>query len=313
MARLGDYLSRQGRFVLEQESYALLYIAVFALVPYATWLSAALVALLTLRKGALGGLKGLVVACLAHFCLALLSISFSAALASTIMAFLPCYLTAAVLHETVSWRITVLFIVLLALMAIVLVHWLAPDFIMDQFHYLQTVIKSIEQDGSDNSLSLVLNDHNLLNQVAMANYLVGVQAISLILSAIASLMLARSIQSRLFYPGGFKQEMLGFRASGYAVILLVIVALGAYQHNALAMACLPVIVCYFFIAGIVLGFNLITKGKGKGGVMLFLLLLPIVFVPSVMLPVYAILGALDSLFNFRLRLHFFAAGTENKG
>lgn len=61
MLRLGELLRKQGHFLLENDHYALLYIAILALIPFATWLSVAIVALITLRKGWVSGLKGLMI------------------------------------------------------------------------------------------------------------------------------------------------------------------------------------------------------------------------------------------------------------
>ena len=311
MARFGDFLGKQGRYLLENDHHALAYIAVLALIPFAAWLAAAIIALVTLRKGWFDGLKGLMVAIVVLLALSLMSISFSAAVVTVVMAFLPCYLTAGVLHLTASWRVAGSVIVLQALLVIALMHWFAPEFIMNQYQYIQAILKELAQEGTDSSVSSLLNNQSTLNQLVVANYLVGVQSVSIVLSAITSLLLARSIQSRLFYPEGFRQEMLAFRASGLGTIVLVIALIGAYQHNPLAVSCLPILVTYYVSAGLSLSFSILAKSKGIGTLVLLMLLL--VLLPFVMLPIYTIFGALDSLFNFRLHLPFSAGGKEKKG
>ncbi|KTC86682.1 hypothetical protein [Legionella brunensis] len=298
MTRLGELLRKQGHFLLENDLHALVYIAILALIPFAAWLSVAVVALITLRKGWGAGFKGVVVGVVSMLLLSLLSSSWSASFMEAVIAFLPCYLTAGILRETMSWRIAVAFIVLQALTGIVLVHWLAPEFINQQYQLIQTVLKGLE---SDDAVAGLLSNQDVVNPIVIANYIVGVQAVSIILSAVASLMLARSTQANLFYPGGYRQEMLGFRASPWGVIILLASAIGAYQHFPLAISCLPLLVVYYASAGISIGFNILTKGK-KGIGTLFLLLLPLILLPFVMLPIYVLLGALDSLFNFRLYL-----------
>lgn len=306
MARLGEFLGKQGRLLIENDQIALVYIAVLALIPFAAWLSAAAVALITLRKGWLDGFKGFVVATITLLILSLASMPLSAAVITALLAFLPCYLTAAILHATTSIKIAGFFIVLQALLIIALIHWLAPEFISNQYLYVQAVIKELERESSDGAVTSLLSNNEAVNKVVIANYLVGVQAVSVLLSAIVSLLLARSVQSRLFYPGGFKREMIAFRASGFGVILLVIAIVGAYQHNPLALSCLPVLAVYYVFAGLSLSFNVLVKDKGV--VALALLLAPLILLPFVMLPVYVILGALDSLFNFRLHLSSNAGG-----
>lgn len=303
MARLGDFLGKQGYFLLNNNHYAMGCIAIFALLPFATWLSTAIIALITLRKGWLEGITGLLVAIIVFSGLSLQTMSLSAAFLSAAMAFLPCYLTAVILHLTASWRITCSFVVLQALLVLLLIHWLVPDFIMNQFHYVQAILKEIKQENSNIAINTLLNGNKGTHkQEIFANYIVGVQFVSIVLSAITSLTLARSIQSRLFYPGGFRQEMLNFRASSFGVILLSISAIGAYQYNLLAISCLPILVIYYVCAGLSWTFYIWARNGGFG--LLFLLVILFIFVPFVMLPVYTVLGALDSLFNLRSFLSF---------
>lgn len=294
MTRLGDLLRKQGHFLLENDYYALLYIVICALIPFTAWLSAAIVALVTLRKGWLDGFRGLAFGISSLLILSLMSMPLFGAFVTTMMAFLPCYLAAVVLRATASWRITGGFIVLQALLGIILIHWLTPEFITAQYQYIQVILKQLEADSSVNSL---LDNQN---QVIFSNYLVGIQVVSVVVSTLVSLMLARSVQARIFYPGGYKQEMLNFRASGWGVALLILVAIGAYQYNPIALSCLPVLVLYYVCAGLSLSFNILAKGRGIST--LLLLVIPLVLVPFVMLPVYVIFGVLDSLFNFRIRL-----------
>ncbi|WP_141650474.1 hypothetical protein [Legionella massiliensis] len=300
-------MSKQSRFLLENDNQALVYIAVLAVIPFVGWLSAAIVALITLRKGWYDGLKGMIAGSIALLVLSLMSMSFTAALLATVMAFLPCYLTAAVLHSTASWKIAGGLLVLMALLVIALVHWFAPDFITGQYQYIQAILKEIERESTDSAAVSLLNNQNKLNEVIIANYLVGIQSVSIVLSTLTSLLVARSMQSRLFYPGGFKQEMLAFRASGFGVLLLVWAVIGAYQHYPLAISCLPVLVTYYVFAGLSISFNVLAKDKGLS--YLILLVVPLVILPFIMLPIYVILGALDSLFNFRL---YFSAKSDEK-
>lgn len=296
MARLGELLRKQGHFLLENDHYALMYVAILAVVPFATWLSVSIVALITLRKGWVSGLKGLVVGIASLFLFYIVS-STSAEIFNAVIAYLPCFMMAVLLRETTSWKLTIGFVVLLTLIGITIIHWLAPELIEQQYQFIQALFKEFEREST---IPVLLNNQDSLNPMLVANYVVGIQAVSLALSAIASLMLARSVQARLFYPGGYRQEMIEFRASSWGVILLFVTAIGAYQHNPLAISCLPILVVYYVCAGLSLSFNFLMKGKGIGT--LFLLVLPLILLPFITLPIYVILGALDSLFNFRLRL-----------
>lgn len=316
MARIGDFLAKQGRFLLENDSQALIYIAVLALLPFAGWLSAAIMALITLRKGWSDGFRACMVGFAALLILSLIKMSFATALITAALAFLPCYLAAALLHSMGSWKFVVGIIVLQALAVIALIHWLSPEFITNQFQYIQAIVKELKGEGANASTLVLLGNQSKHNQVILANYLLGIQSLSIVLSAFASLMLARSVQSSLFYPGGFRQEMLGFRASSFGVILFIFAVWGAYEQSPLAISCLPILVTYYVFAGLSLIFSFLAKKKNLvnlGILGVSLILVPLVILPMIVLPIYVMLGALDSLLNFRTYLSLKADTKEDEG
>jgi hypothetical protein len=68
-----------------------------------------------------------------------------------------------------------------------------------------------------------------------------------------------------------------------------------------AMNVLPVLILFYLLAGLSLCANFFM-GKKSSRMMLVALILPLVFLPFVVLPLYIILGLLDSVFNIRLAL-----------
>eukprot|EP01012_Entosiphon_sulcatum_P040610 TRINITY_DN54299_c0_g1_i1.p1 TRINITY_DN54299_c0_g1~~TRINITY_DN54299_c0_g1_i1.p1 ORF type:complete len:127 (-),score=1.98 TRINITY_DN54299_c0_g1_i1:11-391(-) len=87
MARLGEFLDRQGRLMVENDRLAWCYIAALALIPFSAWLSAAIIALITLRKGWLEGFKGFAVATITLLILSLPSMPWVAAVMTALTAF----------------------------------------------------------------------------------------------------------------------------------------------------------------------------------------------------------------------------------
>lgn len=289
MADSGDsFLAKQGRFLLENDRYAFLCIGILALLPFTTWLATAAIALITLRKGWLAGFKSFIVGTVVSLCLSLMSMSFFAAWVNVLSVFLSCYLLSLILRVTANWRLTAGIIVLQALLAIALIQWLAPDYALKYYQYIQNTLNEYGYNGM-----LARQSH----QEVYASYMLGVRVLSVVLSTLVSLLLARSVQATLFNPGGYRQEMLAFRASVWGIPLLMLVLLNAYQGNLLAVACMPVLVLYYVAAGISLSFNILVKNRGRR--LLLLLFIPLILLPSVMLPFYVILGTLDSFFNFR--------------
>ncbi len=297
MTRVSEFIRSQGTSLLENKRHALLSVVFLALLPYTAWLSVAIVALVTLRKGWRAGGWLLCWGIMSQIVSSLVYISVSMALVNALLTFIPCYLAAYVLHLTISWRAVAGVFFLQAVVVMLLVQSLMPDFIMAQYLYLQAALREIQ---SESALLAIINDKTSLNPMILASYLLGLQAIGLVVSAGMSLVLARAVQSQLFYPGGFKREALAFRADKVGFLLLVVVFIAAHYQSVFAMCLLPMLVFYFFLAGLSLSFNVLSKQKPWRS--LFLLLVTLVLLPFVMLPVYVIFGSLDSLFNLRLYL-----------
>ena len=294
MNRLSRFVHHQGKLLLENKRLAILHAVILALLPYTAWLSVSIVALVTLRKGWRNGGLLLAYAMLANFTLSLTSVPLVIALTNALLVFMPCYIGACVLRLTVSWRAVVGAFFIQVLCTMLILQVFMPEFIMAQFLYFQSVLREIQGDGT---LFTLLNDNSNLNQMVLASYLLGLQAMGVIFSACISLLMARSVQSTLFYPGEFKREMLAFRGDKLGLLLLVMMFVASYQQNVIAMCLLPVLVFYFFLAGLSLSFNVLAKQRPLSS--LVLLLVSLVLLPFVMIPVYVIFGSLDSLFNFR--------------
>lgn len=308
MRRSGDFIQKQGLFLLEHEKYAWFLTALLAVIPFTASVSLAVMALVTLRKGWFAGLKCLLVCITVSICLAEISVAIPILPFDLLLTALTCYLSACLLRATVSWKVVAGFVVMVATLAVLSIHWFAPDYITAQYKAIADILGSMDQ----NSAVASLFEHQPIDGRAnLANYLLGIRAISLMLSAMLSLIMARALQASLFNPGGFKKEMLAFRASSAGVIFFVIAALGAYQNNPILLSCLPIFFVYLMTAGITFSLNVLAKKRRLA--ILVLLLAPIILAPHVMLPVYVLFGSIDSLFNLRSRLLSIAGDNQNKG
>ena len=54
----------------------------------------------------------------------------------------------------------------------------------------------------------------------------GIQILSIIVSAMISLMFARSMQAKLFIPDGFRNELMAFRSGRFSFLVFVGILLG---------------------------------------------------------------------------------------
>lgn len=297
MAWLSGLLRKQGQHLLENERYAVLYTVILALLPFTTWLSVAIVTLVTLRKGWSKGAFLLGPALGAYFAVSYSSMSTHIALINAVLVFMPAYIAACVLRISTSWRVVARVFFLLIASAVFFLQIYMPDFIAAQYLFIEAALRELQ---SDNTVLSIINNKTSLNQMVLASYLLGLQAVGVVFSAYLSLTLARSVQSQLFYPGGFKREMLMFRGDKIEFLVLVSVFIAASQQNVFAMSLLPILIFYFMLAGLSLSFNLFAKQKPL--TVMIISVVSLVLLPFIMLPVYVIFGSLDSLFNFRLYL-----------
>ena len=206
-------------------------------------------------------------------------------------------MAACVLAQTSSWRAVAAALFGLVMLSALFFQGISPDFIASQYEHLQALMHSM---ASSQINVLDFWESHGISPVVLANYLFGVQAASLAFSAMVPLFFARSIQSQLFYPGGFQQELRYFRGDKTSLAVFVLLFSAAYLDLVLAMNGLPLVLFYFTLAGLSLAACLLSRMRPLG--VLVLLLVPTVLLPWVMLPLYVLLGAFDSLFNFRLYL-----------
>lgn len=298
MAWLNGFIRKQGQLMLSNDFFALFNTVLLVILPYTGWLAASVVALVTLRKSLkIGGLL-LVAAVFTNFMMLNTALSINGAIIGCLLSYVPCYLAACALRFSQSWRVVfgVLFLQVLLLMC--LLHLLHPEFIMQQYVYLREMLTQLH---FENTFFMLSKGANITEQTIFANYLVGIQAAGVALSSLISLAFARFIQAKLYYPEGFKQEMRMIRGMRSDLLVFIMVLLAAKQHYLIAIDVLPVIVVFFFIAGVSLWFDCMTT-RGMFVPMLVLSVVLGVF-PHVMLPILVLFGSLDVLVNFRLYLH----------
>lgn len=286
------FLERQSLLLLKNSRLALCYIAILTCLSLTTWVAATIIALITLRKGWQDGFGGLILSSLLLCCLSQNSHSLSFVVIMTIITFLPCYLTAIVLRYTASWCLAGEAIIGQGLLGIILIYWLAPEFIQEQYQIINKTLLSL---GYNNLADLLANSVSA-NTAILASYIFGIQIAINILSAIISLLVARSMQAKLFCPGAFKEEIINWSGSKVGLLLFVVMAIYAYQYNLIAISSLPLFIVYYCSIGVGL-FLIIFNNKTFG--LLLLLLIPLIIFPFIMLPIYVICGIIDSLFNLR--------------
>lgn len=290
------YTQRFVRRILDNDRYALIAVVVFMLMPYTAWASMTILSLVTLRKGWKQASLLLIPAITAHILVSLTTVVWTVACVDALIRVLPCFAAACVLRKTHSWKaVAALFFCLVMLCALSL-QVFAPHLIDAQLVYLQTAMRGID---SGRTLLDLWGEWGI-QPFVVANYLLGFQGVCLLLAIISPLLFARSLQAQLYYPGGFRQEMLNFRGDKYSVLVMVLLAVAASLNHVFAMNGLPLMMFYFTLAGLSVSAHVLEKMKPLR--MAVVLLVPFMLLPLIVLPFYIALGTFDSLFNFRLYL-----------
>jgi hypothetical protein len=211
-------------------------------------------------------------------------------LTTMLLTYIPVFFAAWLLRVTGKWNASTIFLMLLASLAIFYFHFYPPEVLMIEYKMLLDLIQEYQKSGMQ--LKSWLN-----NKEQVIAYLLGLQTTLFLLTTFGSLMLARAFQSKLFYPVGFKLEMLALRANSLMLIPFGLILLGLYYNYPLSLSLIPVWALYFAACGLS---TLIYIFAANRALVVFLLLLTtILFLPIFMLPLVISVGTLDSLFNFR--------------
>lgn len=280
---------------LESERYALILAMVLAAIPYMGWLAEALIAFVTLRKGAKVGVQLLLPVILVHTLLSVFAFPVYVALTIATLNVLPCFVAAWVLKKTKSWQQVAFSLFGLVVLGVMLLHLVLPSFIAEQFKHLEMIL-----EGLSSSTTEILGfwQQKGISREALANYLVGIQATSIVFSSLIPVFLARSIQAQLFYPGGFRKEVLHFRANKYGLFVFFALSIAAFNNVYLAMNLLPIVLFYYVLAGLSVGAYMFSRMRPL--VAGLILIVPLILIAWVMMPLYFLIGIIDSLCNARV-------------
>lgn len=274
-------------FAMKSPVNAYALAAISAAFPITFWLSAALVGLVTLRRGHTAGVR-LLFATLAG---ALGGIIFL----NSVMAFIPVMLSsvaivllASVLRVTMDWRITLLSGTVLA----VIFSAFSVMFFASQFQPIADQIMLAVADMPENSVYRLL-----MTDMAENNGFILVFTGGAVDLAVITLMLSRSWQSALYNPGGFRTEFHQLRLQPWMVVLLLITAYIIYRVNVYALepAVLPLL-----LSGVALVHGMMAK-RDLGGPWLIMFYVGMLLVPY-MLPLVMLLAVIDSVADFRSRV-----------
>ena len=166
------------------------------------FITPAVIALVTLRKGAFEGTLVLLVGLLPtiltlgantdHQVLVFLS---------TVISLIAVYASALVLRQTMSWSSTLITLLMVSILALLLATQLVPNALG---HLVDSLNVALQEQAT---AAGVENPAAAINGIALA----GVLAVVIIINGICSLFLGRWWQSLLYNPGGFRDEFYRFK------------------------------------------------------------------------------------------------------
>ncbi|MCW8847803.1 MAG: DUF2232 domain-containing protein [Sedimenticola sp.] len=278
----------------------ILLAALSLLLPPASIFSAAAVALVTLRSGAIPGVLILGLATGVSGIIALFALGgFNLAIGFLILLWLPAWLLALVLRSSRSLSLVVMGALLLGVVMIGGQFIQTGDPVAEWRSLLTPFVESLVE------AQLVETSQQATLVSLMASWMPGIVAAGFFLQLLASLFIGRWWQSMLYNPGGFRAEFHQLRLPKVlAIVLLILVGMMFVQTGSgvsLVEYALVLLVSAWFIHGLALAHGVVGHLGSSSGWLIGIYLLLLFALPHTVI-VLAVVGIADAWFDFRARL-----------
>jgi len=290
-----------ARFILKGPSQAALVAASMAIlglaVPPAAWLSAAAIVLVTLVNEPKSGLMTTALSALGAGIFAYLIFgSPQVALVFVLLAWLPAWIIASILRQTVSLAYSLQVLTVISLLAVVMVYLFAPNIGEHWRESLDIMVAQLAEQSEDFNLTDLKQTEDWI-----IRFLPGLFVSSVMFGTMLSLFLARWWQAALYNPGGFAEEFqklnLGkFSALCAMAILLIAMAVG----NVFSVALVTVVFVLYGVQALSL-LHAAIKIRQVNTAWLFAIYLIMFFIPQVLL-LLILLSFSDPWLNIRRRI-----------
>lgn len=266
-----------------------------------SWISVLFIMLLILRKGVPAVFNLMCANFVVNGVVNYLEVSTYQAWFNSFSDYWPSFIGAAALYYTRSWNMSGMAMLVLLIFAVLGFNVIHPDFVV---HELQSFMMKAQHSMTKFPLPIsyqVLEQHISSNFQLFGNLLMGVQIMMVIMNACINLTMARSLQSQMFNPQGFRQEMLNLRGNRYLfLVLLASLGLVFSIKQWFLLLLIPSLMFYLFAVGLSIVVSTFAKNRMQLGLIVFVVA-AMVF-PYVFIPVYIVAGALDSFIDFRYLL-----------
>lgn len=316
-------LRRFTNFVLQGRIFACAIAFILAFIPIIGSVSILIAGLVTLRKGAFEGALVFLAATVPYVLsyynatpvtadINLAAIAFIIfTISNSLMWFLAC-----LLRRYSSWSFVLDWAMLLAVLAIGMIHFLYPDIkdwwgqqLTEYFSKTTAMMRDIQPNAE--AIPAVVQGQIVS---AIKVYATGLLFASMLFNALVQLLIARWWQAIIFNPGELRKELLSIRLSYIAGLVFFIIFPLAHWGNEIAMDVIPVVYLVFSAAGLSIIHCLLAKRmRALGIVFLYIGLIGAILFPggiNVVALLFSLVGFFDIGINFRKR---FATQEKNGG
>ena len=290
-----------ARFILKGQSQAALVAATTAILglmfPPAAWLSAAAIALVTLVHGVQRGLVAMVLSLLGAALFAYLIFSVPEIVIDyVLLIWLPAWLVAAILRQTVSLALSLQVLTAICLLVVAVLYQWYQDFGEHWRQPLDMLVTQLAEQSADISVVELKQTEEWI-----IRFLPGLFVSSIMFGTMLSLFLARWWQAVLYKPCGFGKEFqdlnLG-KISALAGIAIILVSVAGNSIFAFAMA--TVVFVLYSIQALSL-LHAAIRIRKLSSAWLFVMYLTMLFIPQLLM-LLMLVGFADPWLDIRQRL-----------
>ena len=252
-----------------------------AVLPLLTWVSASIISLVVLRKGAIDGAIVLLWTMLPLG----VTVYFIGDPSSTTVA-VSAAILAYVLRITVSWELTLVTTLLLSVIASLVFQYTASDVLLVFVNLYMEIQKQLSVE---------------MNYESAKEQFLGVFAMGQAYTMFAIVILARWWQSQLYNPGEFKTEFHQIRAKPVFVSGLLLLSVACIFFGDPLSRWIPLLTMPLAVSGLAM-VHWLGDFRSVGGVWILIFYLLLIFFFQYIYPVLIVLALLDGYLNLRQRL-----------
>ena len=290
-----------ANFILKGHSQAALVVATMAilglLLPPAAWISAAGIVLVTLVYGAQRGLLTMALSLVGTAVFATLIFSVpQVAMVFVLFAWLPAWLAAVVLRQTVSLAYSLQILTAVCLFAVALIYMLYPNFGELWRESLDLMVSQLAKQSDRFNLAELKQKEDWV-----IKFLPGLFASSILFGTMLSLFLGRWWQSVFYNAGGFAEEFQSLNLGKVSALIAIALMFAAMAlNNVFVFALLAVVAVLYLTQALALLHGVFNKRKINRAWLYFVYFITF-FIPQTML-LLIIAAVADPWLNIRQQM-----------